>query len=117
MIPYANRFHGHSSLRYVYTHGKADRSHILTIKWVTNPHRKKTRVAVVVSKKIIKSAVGRNRIRRRLYEYIRQQLPAFTKTYDIVLIATSAELATMPYEELTNQVQQQLINTELVKPF
>lgn len=116
MIPYAHRFHGHSSLRYVYTHGKAERSHILTIKWVTNPHRKKTRVAVVVSKKIIKSAVGRNRIRRRLYEYIRHQLPAFTKTYDIVLIATSAELATMPYNELVDQVYSQLVNAELVKP-
>jgi len=38
---------------------------------------------VVVSKKVHKSAVGRNRIRRRVYEILRQHVPHFTGVYDV----------------------------------
>lgn len=100
MIPSPFRFHGHNSLRYVYANGKAVRSQPVTIKWVTNTHRTRPRVSVVVSKKVLKSAVGRNRIRRRIYEYMRTHLPQLHDVYDIVIIVTSAELRTMPYSEL-----------------
>lgn len=100
MIPSPFRFHGHNSLRYVYANGKAVRSQPLTVKWVKNTHRSHSRVSVVVSKKILKSAVGRNRIRRRLYEYMRLHLPALNDVYDIVIITTSSELRTMPYAEI-----------------
>lgn len=115
MIAYKYRFHGHSSLRYVYSHGKSERSHLLTIKYVNNPHRKNPRIAVVVSKKIIKSAVGRNRIRRRIYEYIRLRLGDLNNTYDVVLIASSAELQNMPYSELSDQINSLLEAAHLVK--
>lgn len=101
MIPSPFRFHGHNSLRYVYTNGKAIRSQPLTIKWVKNTHRSKSRISVVVSKKVIKSAVGRNRIRRRLYEYIRTHLDRLNDIYDIVVITTSPELKDIPYTELS----------------
>lgn len=100
MLPAPYRFHGHNSLRFVYAHGKAVRSQALTLKWTTNPRRKKSRVAVVVSKKVLKSAVGRNRIRRRVYEYMRTRLPDLNAVYDIVWIVTSAEVRTMPAPEL-----------------
>lgn len=106
MISSLFRFHGHNSLRYVYANGKAVRSQQLTIKYVENSHRKNSRVSVVVSKKIIKSAVGRNRIRRRLYEYMRTHLPLIEKSHDIVLICTSAEIRTLPAPELTTHLDQ-----------
>lgn len=108
MIPVAFRFHGHGSLRYVYANGKAVRSRVATVKSVTNKHRTKSRMAVVVSKKVLKSAVGRNRIRRRIYEYLRQQIPNFKETHDIVVIVTSPEVVTMPTEELYAQLHQLL---------
>jgi len=101
MIPSPFRFHGHNSLRYVYTNGKAVRSQPLTIKWVKNTHRSKPRISVVVSKKVIKSAVGRNRIRRRIYEYMRTHLDKLNDVYDIVVITTSPELKDMPHDELS----------------
>jgi len=101
MIPSPFRFHGHNSLRYVYTNGKAVRSQPLTIKWVKNTHRSKPRISVVVSKKVIKSAVGRNRIRRRIYEYIRTHIEKLNDVYDIVVITTSPDLKDMPYTELS----------------
>ena len=115
MIPYSHRFHGHNSLRYVYSHGKATRSRIVTIKHVVNAHRKNSRIAVVVSKKIMKSAVRRNRIRRRLYEYMRLRLPEFPKVFDVVLIVSSAEVLTMPHAELSEQLTNLLEQAGLIK--
>lgn len=104
MIPSPLRFHGHNSLRYVYTNGKAVRSQPLTIKWVHNAHRSQPRISVVVSKKVLKSAIGRNRIRRRIYEYVRTHITQLNDTYDIVVITTSPDLKDMPYNDLSGQL-------------
>ncbi len=115
MIPASSRFHGHNSLRYVYTNGKAVRSQPLTIKWVKNTHRTKSRFSVVVSKKVIKGAIGRNRIRRRIYEYARLHTSQLNDTYDIVMIATSPELRTMEARDLTALLDQLFQRAELYK--
>jgi ribonuclease P protein component len=73
----------------------------VTIKSVANPHRKHSRFAVVVSKKVHKSAVGRNRIRRRVYEVIRYELPKFTASHDVAVMVFSSELISLPADELT----------------
>ncbi|MEI7918232.1 MAG: ribonuclease P protein component [Candidatus Saccharibacteria bacterium] len=106
MIPFNNRFHGHNSLRFVYNNGQAVRSHSIIIKFTTNPHRKRSRIAVVVSKKVLKSAVKRNKVRRRIYESIRLKLPFIKGVYDIVIIVTSGELLTVAHKEITNQIDQ-----------
>jgi ribonuclease P protein component len=104
MIPYRNRFHGHNSLSYVYKNGRDIRSRLMIVKYIANPHRKNSRLAVVVSKKVMKSAVRRNRIRRRVYEYLRTRLSQLDRSYDIVVIVLSSELLTMPYHELLGQL-------------
>lgn len=115
MIPSSLRFHGHNSLRYVYANGKAVRSQALTIKWTKNSHRTRSRISVVVSKKVLKSAIGRNRIRRRLYEYMRVNESRLTENHDIVLIVTSPEFRTIPATELSAQLEQLFIKAELFK--
>lgn len=115
MISSLYRFHGHNSLRYVYSNGKALRSQLFTIKFTVNARRKHPRFSVVVSKKVIKSAVGRNRIRRRLYEYIRTNIPELNGIYDIVIICTSAEIRTMPHGELKEQLDSLFHKGELYK--
>lgn len=115
MIPTLFRFHGHGSLRFVYANGKAVRSQAVTIKWTQNPRRKHSRVSVVVSKKVLKSAVGRNRIRRRVYEYVRTHLPKLNDVYDIVIIVTSSELRTQPYAEFSEQLTGLFEKAELYK--
>ena len=106
MIPFRNRFHGHGSLRFVYQNGQTVRSHLMTIKYITNPHRKSSRLAVIISKKVLKSAVGRNRIRRRVYEYIRPQLLKLDKTYDIAIIISSNDMLYISQDDLINQIDQ-----------
>ncbi len=92
MIAGRFRFHGYGSLRFVYKNGRAARSRLMTIKTTENPRRRNPRLSVVVSKKVIKSAVARNRIRRRVYECFRQEMPLLVPNSDIVCIISSADV-------------------------
>ncbi|HEX6416328.1 MAG TPA: ribonuclease P protein component [Candidatus Saccharimonadales bacterium] len=115
MLSAQHRFHGHGSLRYVYKNGQAVRSHLITVKYTSNPYRKHSRFAIVVSKKVHKSAVGRNRIRRRIYEIIRQELPAITHPHDVVVMVFSGEVLSLPHEELSETVKQLFSQADLYK--
>lgn len=105
MITKRYRFHGHSSLRYVYKNADSVRSGLLVVKYIKNPHRKHARCSIVVSKKVHKGAVGRNRIRRRLYEIVRQDIPNMQGVYDIVIIVSSAEVRTIEAGELQQLIK------------
>jgi len=115
MISNDYRFHGHGSLRYVYKNGKAIRSHLVTIKYVDNPHRKNSRFAVVVSKKVLKSAVGRNRIRRRVYEIVRKELGSIDKAHDVALMVFSSELLSLSANDLNQLIRQLFEQGDLYK--
>lgn len=115
MLQQANRFHGHGSLRFVYKNGQAVRSSLATLKFTSNPHRQHNRFAVVVSKKVVKSAVRRNRIRRRVYEIIRHELPHLKSSHDIVLIIVSAEVLSMPHSNLQATIKQLFSQAKLYK--
>lgn len=67
-----------------------------------HPHPK---YAVIVSKKVAKSAVTRNRIRRRVYEWIRlNQLKLSSKHLTLIYINSEA-VAKMPYKTLDSELQ------------
>lgn len=106
MLSFPFRFHGHGSLRYVYKNGQAVRSHLVTVKFSTNPHRKRSRYSVVISKKVLKSAVGRNRIRRRIYEIIRQENLRVTGIYDVAVIVVSSEVNSTSPSDLTKLIRE-----------
>jgi len=114
MIHRTHRFHGYNSLRFVYKSGKTVRCPNSALKFVYNPRRKTYRVAVVVSRKVHKSAVVRNRIRRRMYEVIRAVDPQITGPYDMVFTAFSDQLATMNYGEFAASVTSQLQKAEII---
>lgn len=113
MLAFKNRFHGHGSLRYVYQNGRSVRSHLMTIKSTHHPKRQEPRVAVVISKKVLKSAVGRNRVRRRIYEIVRHELPKLKANSDIVIIVFAAEAFAMPHPELQKTVVTMLKSSDL----
>lgn len=115
MLSQYSRFHGHGALRYIYRNGEAIRSQLLTIKYVHNSRRRHSRIAVVVSKKVLKKAVGRNRIRRRLYEIFRGELPRIKESYDIVCIVSSPEVRDMEFSELKENVETMLSSANLYK--
>jgi ribonuclease P protein component len=108
MITKSHRFHGYGSLRYVYRNGKTVRGPLCSLKYVANPKRNSYRLAVVVSRKVNKSAVVRNRIRRRLYEAVRLLEDRITEPHDMVITVFHESVADLPADQLTRTVRSQL---------
>ncbi len=115
MLGQRYRFHGHGSLRFLYARGAAVRSSLLTIKYSNNPRRRSSRFAVVISKKILKSAVGRNRVRRRVYEIIRHQLPLLKTNQDVAVLVFSAEVLQKSHQDLQAIISQLFAQAGLYK--
>lgn len=93
------RFHSRGGVRYVYKNGKTVRRAKMSLVFCENT-RGFTRVAVVVSKKVMKTAVGRNRIRRRVYEVVRKNFELVPKGKDYIFVVFSKEVLVMPSKEL-----------------
>lgn len=117
MIQRAHRFHGRKSLGLVYRHGQMAHAAQVALKYVLNQRTTEYRVAVVVSRKVSKSAVVRNRIRRRIYESMRSLESGITKPYDLVFLVREAELAQLRAKELHKTVEGLLVKAGvLAKP-
>jgi ribonuclease P protein component len=112
MIARTHRFHGRGSLQFVYQKGRTVRGAYGSLKFVRNNRRNAYRMAVVVSKKVHKSAVVRNRIRRRVYEVVRTSVVA-DQPYDVVFTAFSEKLADISAEELQKAVTAMLRSAEI----
>lgn len=115
MIAKWHRFHGHSSLNFVYRHGVVTRDHHVSLRSARNNRRSAYRAAVIVSRKVNKSAVQRNRIRRRIYEVIRMYGTSIAEPYDIVFTVFSDQLADMPTEKLQQLVGRLLAKARIIK--
>lgn len=103
MLSKKYRFHSRGGVKYVYQHGKTLRSAQMSLVFMPNT-RGFTRMAVVVSKKVEKTAVGRNRIRRRIYEVLRRNLDLIPKKADYVFVVYSKELMRMPFGGLEEMI-------------
>ena len=99
MLSKKYRFHSRGGVKYAYQHGKTIRGANVSLVFVENT-RGFTRMAVVVSKKVEKTAVGRNRIRRRVYEVLRRNLDLIPKGIDYVFVVYSKKVMEMPLKEL-----------------
>ncbi len=114
MIRKRYRFHGYNSLNFVYRKGQTVRGPLMSVKYIKNPRREDYRLAVVVSKKVHKSAVVRNRIRRRLYEAVRLLEDQITEPYDIVMTVFHENVAVIPSDELKKMVFAQLKQANII---
>jgi len=108
MIDTTHRFQGHGSLRFVYQRGQTVRGPFCSLKYIVNHRRTTYRIAVVVSRKVHKSAVVRNRIRRRIYEIVRTEASRIQEPFDIVFIVYSDQLAELPADQLRTAMCEKL---------
>ena len=113
MISKKYRFHSRGGVRYTYQHGKTIRDSKISLVFAINA-RNKNRFAVVVSKKVLKSAVGRNRIRRRVYEAIRAELSNIKQPFDCIFIVNTKEIAVIDYKELRSLIHALLIEAKII---
>ncbi|HEX7368583.1 MAG TPA: ribonuclease P protein component [Candidatus Saccharimonadales bacterium] len=100
MLGSLHRFHGNKALNYVYARGTQVRGNHVALRYTLNRRRQTYRIAVVVSRKVDKSAVVRNRIRRRIYEITRELCGGLTEPYDIVFSVYSNQLTELPSVQL-----------------
>lgn len=114
MISRKNRFHGRGGLRRLQSSSKSVRGGTMALKYAPNERRREYRLAVVVSRKVSKSAVVRNRIRRRLYEHVRILSSNFTPAHDLVLVVYDEKVATMPPARLQTEVDKLFAKARLV---
>ncbi len=122
MIDRTHRFHGYNSLNGVYRNGKTVRGSLLSLRYV-NRDNKPYRIAVVVSRKVHKSAVKRNRIRRRIFEICRRQDTVVLKDLDLIFTVFSDKVAEIDHTKLEQMVTDLLkkasktpVNHDIVKP-
>ena len=94
-------------MNYVYRHGKT--VHTSNLAMVCMPNQLgMRRFAVVISKKVLKSAVGRNRIRRRIYEAIRLENPEQLPPMDGIFTVHSSSFLTVPFQEIQRLIHELL---------
>jgi len=114
MLRRTNRFHGYNSLSFVYRKGSTVRVEDMSLRYHINSKRTTYRAAVVVGRKVHKSAVVRNRIRRRVFEQLRLQLQTLDQAYDIVVTVHTDKVATMPATELAEHISQLLRQASII---
>ncbi len=93
------RFHSRGGVKYVYKKGKTIRRPMMSLVFCDNT-KGFTRVAVVVSKKVEKTAVGRNLIRRRVYEAIRVNWEYIPLKRDYIFVIYDKKVGKMKFAEL-----------------
>lgn len=113
MISQKYRFHGHASLKYVFNNGQQARGRDLSIKFVDNNRRQYSRVAIIVSKKVFKHAVDRNRVRRRVYEIMRPRINDFKRTVDVVVTIYQQSVRDMSQNELVAEIDKCLTKLDI----
>lgn len=109
MIGSRHRFHGHASLQSLYSHSRTVRlGSLVLLRFQPTNRRSGYRAAVIVSRKIHKSAVVRNRIRRRIYAVLTGFEDRLSEPYDLVFIVLNEAIATLPAKELNDLIRSQL---------
>lgn len=112
MLGRKNRFHGYNSVLPVYRQAQVVRAEGCSLYYKLNPRRKNYRLSVVVSKKVAKSAVQRNRIRRRVYEIVRQSV-SIDQSYDLIISIFDADFATLEHDKLQKNITNLFIKSHI----
>jgi len=100
-MSFLNRFHGSRDIRFILKKGSHAKSELVSVrKYKSN----KARIAVIVSKKVHKHAVVRNKIRRRIVSIVNAVRNDQNSTDDMIFIVKSSEVAKMDFDELEKQI-------------
>lgn len=106
MLAREQRLRKSSDIARVYKLGRFGNSGELQVKALASK-QPSSRAAVVVSKKVSKKAVVRNRIRRRLLENLASHWQTLGSTYDIV-VSVRSDVSEMPAADLGRKLEQSL---------
>lgn len=104
MLSRINRFHRRNQVIATQKGGKSVRGKKISLKYREGYAKQPVRVAVIVSKKVSKSAVRRNRIRRRIYDAVRHNFEMIPANLQCVITAYDESLKDCPYNEIDDEI-------------
>ncbi len=73
-----------------------------------------SRFSIVVSLKISKKAVERNRIKRRIRAFLHTTIPTIKKGSDVIIRVNSSVVALLPYRDVERELIQVLKKAQLI---
>lgn len=112
MLPKLNRLKKRKDFERVLGRGILLREDFLFLKKIEN-NLSFSRIGFIVSQKISKKAVIRNRIKRRLREIIRLNLPIIKSGYDFVFF-TKKGIEDKQFSEIKNEVEKLIKRAKLI---
>ncbi|MCK5044233.1 ribonuclease P protein component [Candidatus Parcubacteria bacterium] len=113
MLPKENRLRSKKDFDRVFREGRGLKEDFLYLKFAKN-NSNFSRFGFIVSQKVSKRAVVRNRLKRALRALIRTRMPRVKKGVDIVLIAISG-LENKDFWELENIVDKIFERTKILE--
>jgi ribonuclease P protein component len=113
MVSRTHRLRNAADFRRVFARGRNLHVGPLTLRFAPN-RLPASRFAVVVSTRVAKSAVVRNRLRRRCYEQIRRDLSLVVPGLDCI-IRLAVPAATMPRPELSRALDVLLRRADVLR--
>ena len=113
MFKKENRLTKQKDFDNIFKKGRSVFNKVLGLKVITNDLNI-NRFGVIVSNKISKKAVERNKIKRRIREVLKKEEPVLKKGYDIVVIAL-AEAKQKEYQDLEQTLKEKLSKLALYK--
>ena len=103
MLAKLNRIHGRNVFKRILRSGKTVRSDQISLNY--SPTRgKNLKAAVVISRKVAKSAVKRNRIRRRIYEVVRKNYLPLDLKHNLIFMVYSEDINLLGHDELVDRL-------------
>jgi len=102
MLPKINRLTKDKDFDNVFKNGKSSYDKLIGVKAIKN-QLENSRFGILVSTKVSKKAVERNKIKRQIREIVRLQLDAIKPCYDVVIVTLPAILG-KSYQEIKRSV-------------
>lgn len=113
MLPAKNRLNKKKDFQKVFKEGKGIKENSLTFKWASN-NSKVSRFGFIISRKVSKKAVLRNKIKRKLREKVRAELSRLKKGIDGVIIVHPGA-AKEKSQETTESLNKIFFRAKLIK--
>lgn len=108
MLPIKHRLKKKKDFERVFKQGKNIKSKLFFIKFLLTQNNY-SRVGIVVSKKISKQAVKRNKIKRQLRAVAQKEIKSFSSIMDIIIIALPP-IQKAGYQEIEQSISQAFKN-------
>jgi len=113
MLPRQHRLTKNKDFEKIWQKGKSFFIQEIGIKFLAN-NLDYSRFGLVVSNKVIKRAVSRNKLKRRLREIIRKKLPFIKKGIDCIILARQG-IGGLSFKELEERIEFVLGKLNLVE--